>query len=523
MKLSKVKEMRNLDKQAIEEFGIPQNILMENAGLSVSSVIYRALGVDNRFVVFCGGGNNGGDGFVVARKLHSNGANVKVVFLSDEERLKGAAKKNFEIISGMLVEIKKIESVDEVESAVINSDVIVDAILGTGITRDVEGLYRDVIQLINDSGKKVVSVDIPSGVNGDTGESMGVSIDADITVTFGLPKVGNLLYPGYSLTGDLHVSHISFPPTLYDSDSIKVEIFDPIRLPKRYEDTHKGDYGKGLFVAGASSYLGAPYFSSLSFLKAGGGLSYLATPKTISPFIANKGSEVVIKTQSETESGSIAIENKEDLLEFSSATDIVVMGPGVSLNDETQELVRQLADEINVPLLIDGDGITAISKDLDVIRKRDEIAILTPHPGEMSRITNKSIKQIEKNRIDVLQEATEELDSIIVLKGARSLTGYPDGRVILNVSGNPGMATAGSGDVLTGTIAAMYGIGLSVEDAVPAGVFLHGLSGDLAAADKGENGITAQDVMDYLPRAFEFYKNNFENISEDFYGSVKTV
>lgn len=508
----------------MEEFEIPQDILMENAGSAVFSAISRELKVDNsKFVIFCGGGNNGGDGLVVARKLTSNGAEVIVFLLSGKEKLEGAARENFEIISKMPVEIERVESVGGVEDTITNSDVIVDAILGTGITRNVEGLYKRLIQLINESGKKVVSVDIPSGINGDTGGSMGVAVNADITVTFGLPKIGNLLYPGYELGGKLYVSHISFPPTHYNSDSIKAEIFNPLELPQRDKNTHKSDYGKCLFVSGAPSYLGAPYFSSLSFLKAGGGLSYLATPKSVSSFIASRGSEIVISPQSETESGSIAIENKEELLESSKNADIVIMGPGLSLNDETQELVRQLASEINVPLLIDGDGITAISKDLDVVRERDVETILTPHPGEMSRIAKMSIDKIKKKRIDILQQTTEDLGAIVVLKEARSLTGYPDGKVLVNTSGNPGMATAGSGDVLTGTIAAMYGLGYSVEKATPMGVFLHGLAGDLASEELGEDGITAQNILDCLPSALNYHKDNYDQISKTLYWSVSEI
>ena len=227
----------------------------------------------------------------------------------------------------------------------------------------------------------VFSVDIPSGINGDTGEVMGVAVKADYTVTFGLPKLGNMLYPGHDHCGKLYVSHISFPPALYDSRAIKVAINNPVELPERARDTHKGSYGKALFIAGSSSYLGAPYFSALSFLKAGGGLSYLATPKSISPFIASKGSEIVFVPQKETASGSIALENKDELLEFSQTVDMVVLGPGLSLASETQELVRKLAPKIDKPLLIDGDGITAIAEDLGKIRKREAPTILTPHSG----------------------------------------------------------------------------------------------------------------------------------------------
>ena len=524
MKVSTVAQMRNLDKSAMEEFGISGDLLMENAGQAVYFVILNEFGIKNKgFVVFCGSGNNGGDGFVVARKIHSNGGQARVFLLDDESKLKGIAKRNFEIAAKLPIEISKVNSTESIKSTVLHSDAVIDAMFGTGLDREVGGIYKDVIQLINESQKPVFSVDIPSGINGDTGEVMGIAVEADYTVTFGLPKLGNMLYPGYEHCGKLYVSHISFPPSHYNTDTIKVEINNPIELPSRAMDAHKGDFGEVLFIAGASSYLGAPYFSALSFLKAGGGYSRLATPLSISSFLANKGSEIVFSPQKETSSGSIALENKDRLLELSQGVDMVVMGPGISLNEETQELVRELALEIEKPLLIDGDGITAMSKDTEIIKRRKSETILTPHLGEMSRITKREISEINKNKVEVLQETAKELNATIVLKGAHSLIGYPDETVYINLSGNPGMATAGSGDVLTGTIAAMFGLGLSLEDAVRIGVFMHGLAGDLAAKDKGEDGITAQDIMDYLPVTLKYYRDNFTEISENLYDSIFTV
>jgi len=284
-----------------------------------------------------------------------------------------------------------------------------------------------------------------------------------------------------------------------------------------------GSYGKALFIAGSSNYLGAPYFSALSFLKAGGGLSYLAAPRSISPFLANKGSEVVFVPQEETHSGSIALRNEDELLELSEKVDMVIMGPGLSLNEETQKLVRRLTKEIKRPLLIDGDGITAIAQDTQIVKERENVTILTPHLGEMAKVTGIKIEKINKNKMEVLRKTTGELKAIIVLKGAHSLIGYPDGKVYVNMSGNPGMATAGSGDVLTGTIAAMFGLGLSIEEAVRMGVFIHGFSGDLAAKDKGEDGITAQDILDYLPLAVKHYREEFDELSRDIYGSVHVI
>jgi len=524
MKVAKVDEMKDLDRRATEEFGISQDLLMENAGQAVHFVISQELGIkNNKFVVFCGGGNNSGDGLVVARKIHSNGGEVKIFLLDDKAKFKGAARKNFEIVSRMPIEISRIKSIDSAVPELLDCDAVVDAVFGTGLVREVSGIYKDVIQLINESQCTVFSVDIPSGINGDTGEVMGVAVEADYTVAFGLPKLGNLLYPGYEHCGKLYVSHISFPPLLHNSHAIKVSINNPIELPQRTIDTHKGSYGKTLFVAGSSSYLGAPYFSALSFLKAGGGLSYLAAPKTISPFLASKGSEIVFVPQKETPSGSIALENKEELLKFSQTVDMVVLGPGLSLARETQELVQNLAIEVDKPLIIDGDGITAIAEDLGKIKKRKAPTILTPHMGEMSRIAEMETGEINKNKIDVLQRTAKELNSVIILKGAHSLIGYPDGTVFINVSGNSGMATAGSGDVLTGTIAAMHGLGLALENAVRMGVFIHGFSGDIAAVDKGEDGITAQDILDYLPETMKLYRENFPEISENLYESIFLV
>jgi NAD(P)H-hydrate epimerase len=513
MRVSSVQEMRELDRAAMDRFGIKDELLMENAGLAVFSVILERFGVrKKRFAVFCGVGNNGGDGFVIARKLHSNGGDVKVYILGDREKFKGPAKLNLDILSRTPVPIQAVEKAESVRMEVLHSDAVVDAIFGTGLMRNVEGLFAEVIRLINGSGKAVFSVDIPSGIHGDTGKVMGAAVRADCTVTFGLPKIGNILYPGYERCGDLYVTHISFPPALYESDEIKIGINHPPPLPPRAVDGHKGSFGQTLFLAGAASYFGAPYFAALSFLKAGGGYSRLAAPASITPFIANKGSEIVFIPQAETPSGSISSENKGPLLALSENMDMVVLGPGLSLDGETQQLARELAAEIPRPLLIDGDGITALCQDLDILRRRPAETILTPHLGEMARMTGKTVQEIDDEKIPLLQAAAADLKAYVVLKGAHSLIGYPDQRVFVNLSGNSGMATAGSGDVLTGTIAAMFCLGLPLGDAVRKGVFLHGLAGDLAAEVEGEDGITAQDILDYLPLAVN---TDREGLDED--------
>ena len=524
MKISRVNEMREMDRRAIEEYGIVQELLMENAGQAAYFAILKEFGIKNKkFVIFCGSGHNGGDGLVVTRKIYSNGGKVTVFILGDSSKFQGAAKQNFDIVNKLQINVINLQDISLVSASVKSADAIIDAIFGTGLDRDVEGKYKEVINIINTSQKTVFSIDIPSGINGDTGQVMGAAVKADYTTTFGLPKIGNLLYPGSESVGKLYVTHISFPPVMQDSDRLKIATNDPIPIPVRIKNTHKGNYGKVLFIAGSLNYMGAPYFSSMSFLKAGGGLSYLATPSDVASVVGNKGSEIVFVSQKNTLSGSIGLENEKQLLKFSESVDMVVIGPGLSLNDETQTLVRRLCAAINKPLLIDGDGITAISKDLNCINKRQAPTILTPHIAEMARITNYNIKQIENDKINILQETAGKLHATIVLKGAHSLIGYADKNVFINLSGNNGMATAGSGDVLTGTIAAMFGLGLSIDDAVRLGVFMHGYAGDLAAKEKGEDGIVASDILDYLPAALKNYRKNYSSIIEDYYHSIYVI
>jgi hydroxyethylthiazole kinase-like uncharacterized protein yjeF len=524
MKISQVHEMRNMDQQAIEDYGITQEILMENAGQASYFTILKEAGVKNKsFVIFCGAGNNGGDGLVVARKIYSSGGRVTVFILGDRSQFKGAAKQNLDIVNRLQIEVLDLQDVSSAKDAVQRADAIVDAIFGTGLDREVKGKYKDVIDMINTSQKTVFSIDIPSGIHGDTGQIMGTAVKANYTTTFGLPKAGNLLYPGFEYGGKLYITHISFPPAIQDSEQLKISTNDPETIPTRRKDTHKGNYGKALFIAGSSNYLGAPYFAAQSFLKAGGGLSFLATPGNVSAFIGNKGSEIIFLPQKSTKSGSISLENKQQLLQFSENVDFVAIGPGLSLDKETHTLVRELTAEIKKPLLIDGDGISAVANNLECVKKRKAPTVLTPHVGEMARIAKQTTENILKNKIDVLQSTAKELNATIVLKGAHSLIGYPDKRVFINLSGNPGMATAGSGDVLTGTIVAMFGLGFPVNDAVRMGVFIHGMAGDLAAEKKGEDGLIASDIMNHLPLSMKTYREEFNLISEDFYHSIYVI
>ena len=512
MKIASVDEMRFMDRHAIEKLGIAEAVLMENAGLALLDVLKSKISLGSKkFIIFCGSGNNGGDGLVVARLIHSQGGRVKVFLLSDSDKFKGAAKTNFEIIKRLPVGVVLLKNAAMAKKDLAHCDAVIDAIFGTGLDRPVTGLAADVIKLINKSKKRVLSLDIPSGVNGNTGEVMGVAVQADYTVTFGLPKIGNMFYPGYELGGELFVSHISFPPELYNKNELLVQTNNYVALPQRPAEAYKGAMGDVLFIAGAANYYGAPYFAAMSFLKSGGGYSRLAAPRSVVPVIAKRGREIVYLPQEETQAGSIALTSKKELLTLSEKVDMIIIGPGLSLNKETVQLVQEMTAAVKKTLLIDGDGLTAIAENPEILRRRKAATILTPHMGEMSRLTGKSAAEISSSKIAILQETAQRLKATIILKGAHSLVGTSDGKIYINLSGNPGMATAGSGDVLTGCIAAMYGMGLTPETAARKGVFLHGYAGDLAANKKGADGITAKDIMDFLPQALKHDRGGLVN------------
>ena len=520
MYISTVLQMKKMDEAATKQFGIPEEILMENAGEAVYSVIRSKYEISGKqFVVVCGNGNNGGDGFVVARKLCSMGANVSLVIIGDPDKYGHGAKLNYEIIRKLPVQLYDTASIDNGIIAIETADIIIDALFGTGLTRNVSGIYRDIIELINRCDAEVVSLDIPSGICGDTGQVMGVAVKADCTVCFGLPKAGNILFPGYGFCNEIFVSHISFPPELIKNSNFFISLNIPPSIPERNPNGHKGSFGKALFIAGSRNYFGAPYLSAFSFLKAGGGYSRLAAPATILPFITGKCPEVVVYPMEETSEGALTLDNLPSLLNLSKQSDVVVLGPGVSLNDETKKLMRELVRAIEGPVIIDGDGLMAISEDLTCLESRKIPAILTPHSGEMASLAKTDIVDVEKNRIDILRRTATRLNSYVVLKGAHSLICSPDGKIYMNMSGNSGMGTAGSGDVLTGVLAAMITSNITLMHSVCNGVFLHGLAGDLAAKTLGEDGIIASDILNFIPESLRMRRME----SVDFFGGIKVV
>jgi NAD(P)H-hydrate epimerase len=529
MKVAMVAQMRNLDRTAIEKYGISGPILMENAGEAAYYLIAAETGgvAGLHFVVLCGGGHNGGDGLVVARKLHSMGAQVEVFCLGKPEKFDDTVRPFYEMVTkiGIPVTIVPDESIlPAIAQALADADGIVDALFGTGLSREVGGRYARVIAMINESPALVFSIDIPSGIHGDTGQMMGVAVRADATITFGLPKPGNLIYPGFEYGGALTVTHISFPPALYEKDDLKIAVSPFPPMPERRGDAHKGSVGKVMFVAGASRYLGAPYFASMAFLRAGGGLAYLATPETVAPFIAMKGNEIVLMPRRATPAGSLSLDNLDDLLADSEEMAMVSLGSGMSLEPETQELARALAVQLDKPLLIDGDGLSALADDPAILLRRTAPTILTPHPGEMARLMGVPVSEVQANRIQAALRGAQEWGVTIVLKGAHTLIAHPDGRVYFNLSGNAGMATAGSGDVLTGVIAGMYAaLHYDFETAARMGAFIHGVAGDLAADELGEEGVVAGDILARVPEAIGFYREYHQAIADTSYGKIAVI
>jgi len=514
--------MRECDRRASEDYGLSDDILMENAGQALYEVLKSEYGLaGRRFVVLCGGGNNGGDGLVVARKLNSAGCDVRVCLLVDAASLRGAPARNLDAAARAGIAVQRLDSAAELVLAG-QCDVVVDALIGTGLSRSPEGLVADVIEQLNASCLPVVAADIPSGVSGDTGATPGAAVRAACTVAFGLPKRGNLLPPGRELGGKLFVSHISFPPALYSTVG-DVETNRLVALPPRRMESHKRDYGDVLFLAGARTYLGAPLFAVRSFLKAGGGYARLAAPESVAAVLGAHAGEAVMVPLRETESGSAALANLDELCELAAKVDLLVVGPGVSLDEQSQELVRGLVSRVSRPVLIDGDGITAVAARPQVLSGRKAPALLTPHAGELARLPGIALADVARDRVGVVQRAARELGAIVLLKGASTLVCGPDGLVSLNLSGNPGMATAGCGDVLCGIIAALFGMGLELRAAAEVGAFVHGMAGDMAAERLGQDGLTATDVLEQTPMAIRGYRERFHDLKRNHYGRLNVI
>jgi ADP-dependent NAD(P)H-hydrate dehydratase / NAD(P)H-hydrate epimerase len=508
-------EMRWCDETTIKFYGVPGSLLMENAGRSVVDVIkhkYSPLESKNILIV-CGKGNNGGDGFVIARLISNSCAQVHVLLMVPPSELMGDAKKNFEILQQFAKKSSHQISLHRYSkkhlASLPKTDIMVDALFGTGFSGLVRKPFSNVIAWMNKQGTQTVAVDIPSGVHGTTGVVENCAVRANITVTFRSIKSGLLCNQGRELVGSISVADIGIPNAIAKDKRLQTYLVEKIDvhqiLPKRSIHAHKYSVGKVLVLAGSKGLTGAAALCSTSAMRTGAGAVMLGTPEPVYNILARKLTEVMTFPLPATGDGTLSLDALDGIRTNLTWADLLVIGPGLSQNLETQQLILKLLLEYRGKILIDADGLNAIAAHgISKLRSSRAQCVLTPHVGEFSRLTGLHSTEVEHHRIKAACVLAKQISATIVLKGVPTVTASKDGDCFLNSTGNPGMATAGSGDVLSGIIAGLWAQGMSDVEAAYAGVYLHGLSGDLAAKKIGERGLLANDLIEYLPSAMQF-------------------
>ncbi len=498
--------MRALDARAITALKIPGARLMENAGAGAARLIAEEFAPvrGKRLVVVCGRGNNGGDGFVVARHLKARGAKVQVFLIGRRSDVEGAAAGALARWRGQVGEVLAEPALGVLKRALAQSRLIVDALLGTGLTGPAHGLMARAIELMNGAGRPVVALDLPSGLGSDRGELVGPTVHAALTATFGGWKRSLLLYPSAAQAGRVAVVDLGIPAaeSVRGITTFLLEERD-IRgyFQRRAPDAHKGSYGHLLIVAGSAGKTGAAALVGRAALRSGAGLATIATAASQQPVVAALGMEYMTEPCAETMAQSLSLKARERILDLAGRMDAVALGPGLGLDPETQDLARQLIAEVPRPMVVDADALSALAGHLDALGRAPAPRLLTPHPGEMARMLGVSVSQIQYDRFESVRSFCVGHRVSLALKGAGTVIGGPDGRLFVNSTGNPGMAKGGSGDVLTGMVGAFLARGLEPEAALQAGCYLHGLAGDLACAERGEEGLLAGDIIEAIPAA----------------------
>lgn len=506
MKLCTASQIREFDRKTILA-GTHGTVLMERAGQHLCDSCVEMLGdvAGKDIIIVCGGGNNGGDGFVVARLLHGLLAQVKILLLVSPGEIGGDAKVNF----GLLADIPVIEIRDEDEACTVNlhADLLVDSLLGTGLGREVTGRFACMINRMNQSGQPILAVDIPSGLDADTGQVLGCAVKATVTMTFQLQKQGMAQFPARGYVGKVSVGDIGIAPELI-ADACLTQLLTSewisTRLPRRARTEHKGSFGHVLIVAGSTGKTGAAILSGLGCLRTGAGLVSLCIPETLNQTLEiNLIEAMTIPLKGQH---GVCFHNRDfnQVINSSKGKDCVVLGPGLGLADSTVQLVKQLVHSLEVPLVIDADGLNALDLILLENNLEKEI-VLTPHPGEMARLTGLSVAEIQKDRVAVTQELAQRLGVVVVLKGAATVIASPAG-LALNSTGNSGMGAGGMGDVLSGMIGAFIGQGLSPFDAACCGVYCHGRAGDLLVESGMPFGYLASELADILPEVWQEFE-----------------
>ncbi len=512
MRVLNAAQMREADRRTIEEVGIPSIVLMENAGRQVVAAMESAF--DNlaglKVAVLSGRGNNGGDGFVVSRTLWQHGIEVVTYLIGSASAVRGDARTNLDVILRLGLPVVELSGEHEWElhnAEVLGCDVIVDAMFGTGLTSPLDGIFETIVADLNGSGKLIVAIDLPSGLSSDSPELIGTTVDADVTVTLGAPKLSLVLPPGDQRAGRLVVADIGIPATVLDEiEGPRITLLTREHtqslVPERPRDAHKGHFGHVLIVSGSRGKTGAAHLAATAALRSGAGLATVATPASCVPIVAALGAEYMTLPLPETPAGAAAGSSAAAVL--AGAWDVIAVGPGLGTGPEQQTLVFDLVERAAAPLVLDADAVNVFAGDANRLTARDgQILIITPHPGEMARLLGTTAGDIQARRLEVARDFAAGHNVFVVLKGHRTLVATPGGDVFINRTGNPGMATGGSGDVLTGMVAAWLA---QLHDAARAcclAVYLHGAAGDLAEADEGEIAMTAGDILSHLGDAVQ--------------------
>jgi NAD(P)H-hydrate epimerase len=506
MRILNAAQMREADRRTIEDLGIPSLVLMENAGREVVDAVEQVYGslLDGRVTVLCGRGGNGGDGLVVARTLRQRGVDTTTMVIGALADVRGDTGVNLEILERLGVEV--IEVADEgawtgQQPALSTSSLVIDALVGTGLTSAVGGLLALVIADLNACRVPIVSIDVPSGLSADTPELLGDAVEASMTVALCALKVPLVLPPAEAWAGEVVVADIGIPNEVVDTlHGPRLELLTPDGLRglvmTRDPDSHKGDYGRVTVVAGSRGKTGAAYLAARGALGSGAGLVTVATPASCLPVVASLGAEFMTEGLAETHEGVVAAAGAEQVLAM--RHDVIACGPGLGRTPDAREFVGRLVERAEVPLVLDADALTLVADDPRLAGRAGREVIITPHPGEMASLIGGSVEDVQRDRIGAASAFARGRHVHVVLKGHRTVVATPAGRVFINPTGNPGMATGGTGDVLTGMVAAWFAKLLDAEAACRLAVFLHGLAGDLAAEQKGQVAMTAGDLADHL-------------------------
>ncbi len=512
MKIATPEQMNAIDGCSINGYGIPGILLMENAASAVvSEAVSMMGGCRGRMVTAVAGrGNNGGDAFAAARLLYSRGAAVKVYLVGQKAGISGDALFNMTLLEktgSAVIELMEDRDLEMLTADMNRSQLVLDGIFGTGLGREVSGLTALVIERMNASGKAILAIDIPSGIDGADGTVRGICIKADATVTFCMPKIGLVVNPGCEYAGKLVVAEIGTLPGAIDKQNIHTELTDREQVSGlitiRRSDSNKGDYGRVMILTGSTGMTGCGCLSSMAALRCGAGLVYTAVPGSLAAIYGAAAVEPVVLPLEDDGRGCLSVKSVGQILKHLERMDAAAIGPGLTASDDIRLIVEQIIENSTIPLVLDADALNSISGNPAILKKLKAAAVITPHPGEMARLTGLGIADVQRDRIGTASRFAAEYGVTVALKGSRTVIAIPDGRIFINPTGNAGMATAGAGDVLTGIIAGLAAQGVCVCDAAVAGVFLHGLAGDNAADSLGMHGMVAGDILIRMPQVIK--------------------